>query len=69
MNYDDIRKLKDKGPYDMSLEYRIDLYDKLPYVRDINLCNRETICLNSGNIIKYYRYKFIKTKEVLETTP
>lgn len=69
MNYDEIRRRKDKGPYDMSLEYKIDIYDKLPYIRDVNLCNQETICLVSGNIIKYYRYKFVNQQETREATP
>lgn len=68
MTVDELRKLKDKGPYDITLEYRISLYDNMPYERDINICNREN--LHNGNLIKYYRCKaaevFIISPNTLE---
>lgn len=40
--------------YDSALDYGIDMYDKLPYQRDYDLCNASTLALYSGHIIKYY---------------
>jgi hypothetical protein len=31
------------------------MYDKLPYQRDPSLCNRDTLAIVSGNVLKYYR--------------
>lgn len=42
-------------PYDTTLEENISMYDKLPYKRNVDLCNISTLCLNSGNLVKYYR--------------
>lgn len=61
MNNDELRKMKDKGPYDRNLEQDFSMYDRLPYNRDISLCNYDTLGLISGNIIKYYRYKLVET--------
>ena len=41
-------------PYDALFD-NITMYDKLPYDRDISLCGPESIALESGNIIKYFR--------------
>lgn len=43
--------------YDRSLDDKLNMYDNMPYKRDDNLCNRSTVKLISGNVIKYYRYK------------
>lgn len=59
MNYDELRKLRDKGPYDQSLELRMDMYDNVPYERDTSLCNKENLTYRNGNIIKFYSYKFM----------
>lgn len=59
MNSEDLRQLKDKGPYDTSLELNTSMYDKIPYERDISLCSQENLKIQSGNVIKYYRYKMI----------
>lgn len=61
MNYDELRKKKDKGPYDSSLEENINMYDNMPYHRDINYCNQDNLGLISGNIIKFYRCKLVET--------
>lgn len=45
------------NPYDSALEDNLSMYDKLPYQRDSNLCNREALALVSGNVLKYYRCK------------
>lgn len=44
-----------KQPYDKTLEENMSMYDKLPYKRDADMCNASTLCLNSGNLLKYYR--------------
>lgn len=46
--------------YDKTLEENLSMYDKMPYKRDDTLCNRSSVRLISGNIIKYYRYKIIE---------
>lgn len=44
--------------YDKTLEVNLTMYDNMPYKRDDSICNRSTVRLISGNIIKYYRCKF-----------
>jgi hypothetical protein len=64
INVNEIRKRKEKGPYDFSMEENITMYDKMPYIRDVNICNRDTIGLFSGNIIKFYCYKIGDTAKI-----
>lgn len=65
MNSEEIRKRKDKGPYyELTLDVKQQMYDKLPYVCDINLCNKESIRYLSGNIIKFYQYNVYDFKEI-----
>ena len=40
--------------YDGALDYGIDMYDKITYKRDADICNASTLALYSGHIIKYY---------------
>jgi hypothetical protein len=40
--------------YDTSMEHQITLYDHLPYQRNIDLCNSDSISLYSGHVIKYF---------------
>jgi hypothetical protein len=61
MDYEEIRRMKDKGPYDSFLEDKRSMYDDMPYYRDINVCTAENIGLISGNVLKYYRYKVTDT--------
>lgn len=35
----------------------LDLYDKLPYIRNHDLCNSDHISMESGNIYKFYDCK------------
>lgn len=42
--------------YDDSFTYQCALYDNLPYVRTYELCNENTVCVWSGNVIKYMNY-------------
>lgn len=65
MNTEELRRRKDKGPYyELSLNDKGHIYDKMPYVRDINLCNSESIRYISGNIVKFYRYNVAHIKEI-----
>lgn len=66
LNTEEIRKRKDKGPYfELSLDDKGHIYDKMPYVRDINLCNTESIRYVSGNIVKFYQYNITRLKEIV----
>lgn len=38
--------------YDYSYAYECRLYDNLPYERTYELCNENTVCMFSGNVIK-----------------
>lgn len=51
-------------PYEFTVPYTINIYDNLPYIRDVDLCNRMGITIESGNIIKAYRYMPSSTYEV-----
>lgn len=44
-----------KQPYDATLEENMSMYDKLPYKRNVDMCNASTLALESGNLVKYYR--------------
>lgn len=43
--------------YDHNLEYSVNIYDHLPYTRDIVLCGADKVAVCSGNVVKYYSYK------------
>ena len=53
-------------PYDASLEgHNMSMYDKLPYKRNEELCNAQTLGLNSGNLLKFYRCnQAVETREI-----
>jgi hypothetical protein len=61
MNYDELRKLRDKGPYDQSMELRMDMYDNIPYERDASFCNIENLTYGNSSIIKFYNYNVADT--------
>lgn len=68
MTDEELRRLKDKGPYEHMMEV-YNMYDKMPYKRDISICGPDSIVMVSGNIIKGFRYKLmnvytINSKEV-----
>ena len=44
-------------PFDSTVAENFTIYYPIPYIRDINLIPSEKIALESGNIIKYYRYR------------
>lgn len=53
--------MREKGytpllPFDSTLTDNFIIYYPVPYVRDISLIPPEKIALESGNVIKYYRY-------------
>lgn len=58
MTGEELRRLKDKGPYENIINMNT-MYDKKPYIRDISICGPDSLVLTSGNIIKYYRYNLI----------
>lgn len=64
MTKEELRKLKDKGPYDASLEDFFIMYDEMPYVKDISICTTDSIMLYSGNVIKSFAYKLGETKKI-----
>lgn len=64
MTKEELRKLKDKGPYDASLEDFFKMYDEMPYVKDTSICTNDSIILYSGNIIKYFAYQLGDTKKI-----
>jgi len=41
----------------VSSEPGADLYDRLPYQRNYNMCNEEHVAMESGNIVKFYDCK------------
>ncbi|QHQ62623.1 hypothetical protein Ana3638_19090 [Anaerocolumna sedimenticola] len=68
MTSEELRKMKDKGPYENILDSSITMYDKMPYKRDITICGPETLVLISGNIVKYYRYKVVEAYHIMPKT-
>ncbi|WMJ87826.1 hypothetical protein [Anaerocolumna sp. MB42-C2] len=68
MTSDELRQMKDKGPYEHITDYNITMYDKFPYIRDISICGPETLVLISGNILKYYSYKVVEPFNIIPKT-
>lgn len=44
-------------PYDATLGEHFNMYDNTTYHKDYNLCNKETIHKESGNVLKYHSCK------------
>lgn len=65
MNFAELRRKKDSGPYDTTLEHSFIMYDNMPYERDVSICNEEHLGLLGGNIIKYYRCNFLDNKRII----
>ena len=40
------------------------MYDKLPYKKDIDLCGPDKIAMESGNVIKFFRYTIKDTYQL-----
>ncbi len=51
-----MRNSEYNNKYDASLEFNVLMYDKLPYIKDNNICGPDKIQLFSGNVIKYYSF-------------
>ncbi len=62
MDYKELRRRKDIGPYDRSYENSFYLlYDNFTYTMDTDLCGADSHVLISGHLIKYNRYKISDT--------
>ncbi|MBQ8315917.1 MAG: hypothetical protein IJ427_08410 [Lachnospiraceae bacterium] len=44
-------------PFDSTVAENFVIYYPVPYVRDVNLIPPEKIAMESGNVVKYYRYQ------------
>lgn len=44
-------------PFDSTVAENFVIYYPVPYVRDIALIPPEKIAMESGNVVKYYRYQ------------
>lgn len=53
-----------KQPYDATLEENMSMYDKLPYKRNVDMCNASTLALISGNLVKFYRCTYDEPREI-----
>lgn len=42
-------------PFDNTLLDDLSMYDKMPYTSNYDLCNSNTVCKESGNLLKSYR--------------
>ena len=44
-------------PFDDTVAENFVIYYPFPYIRDVNLIPPEKIAMESGNVVKYYRYQ------------
>ena len=44
-------------PFDDTVAENFVIYYPVPYIRDVNLIPPEKIAMESGNVVKYYRYQ------------
>ena len=51
-------------PYDVTLGEHFNIYDNSTYHKDINLCNKETIHKESGNVLKYFSCKITEPYKI-----
>lgn len=51
-------------PFDSSVNEDFSMYDKLPYKKDIDLCGPDKIAMESGNVIKFFRYTIKDTYQL-----
>ncbi len=58
--------LKEITTFDRSYEPSIDIYDHLPYSRDISYCTYTPRVFSTGNIIKFYQYQLGKP-QIIQT--
>ena len=55
MKDNNMNSLTHLRPFEFTVPDTIAMYDQLPYIRDVNLCNKNTLTLESGNVIKAFR--------------
>lgn len=46
--------------FDHTYEPQIEMYDKLPYARDIEVCDWKSPRMISGNVVKFFQYELGK---------
>lgn len=46
--------------FDHTYEPQIEMYDKLPYARDIEVCDWKSPRMMSGNVVKFFQYELGK---------
>lgn len=46
--------------FDHTYEPQVEMYDKLPYTRDIDVCDWKKPRMSSGNIVKFFQYELGK---------
>lgn len=46
--------------FDHTYESQIEMYDKLPYARDIEVCDWKSPRMISGNVVKFFQYELGK---------
>ena len=51
-------------PYDITVGERHGMYDNLPYQCDNTLCNKESVQMESGNVVKYFQTELTDFKKI-----
>ncbi|MBP3702756.1 MAG: hypothetical protein J6I65_03115 [Lachnospiraceae bacterium] len=62
---DDKLYAKSLMTFDHTYEPQMEMYDKLPYARDINVCDWKKPRMASGNIVKFFQYELGK-KQIIQ---
>lgn len=44
-------------PYDVTFGETLDMYDKMKYIRNVDVCNSAAIAMETGNVCKFFRCK------------
>lgn len=57
---DDKLYAKSLMTFDHTYEPQVEMYDKLPYARDIDVCDWKKPRMSSGNIVKFFQYELGK---------
>lgn len=51
--------------FDHTYEPQIEMYDKFPYARDIEVCDWKSPRMISGNVVKFFQYELGK-KQIIQ---
>lgn len=51
------RKFSPLLPYDVTFGETLDMYDKMTYVRNVDVCNTGSVAMETGNVCKFFRCK------------